>query len=361
MINSIKNICIFSSISIKYYYFVDNHYLNQSMASFTEDTNDSAQVSKFKLYRNGALALIGLAVAYLAYQQYIQAQVQVSQIQLNSEEIKTINTDLGRLRDDIQDNRTGIQEKQQKIDELKAQLDAVKNEAKKQSEERQNAIVESLQKQISQLSAEKEQLQNRLNKTIGEYETKITSFQKIVKQKDSIIAGQRTTIGQLEVVLAQKQNEVKKLEFELNETNDVIESLEDKLHVTITDVSFYANGFDDTDDDLNSTKNKKNITELGIFYSLSREIKTNEKILVELSLPNQKIIGKKEFTNKDIDDIQKQAKQNGVERPLSIKIQKGSFDVPLKINFYVKVGSHKQRLFLIDSKLIPAIRTKKLL
>ncbi|PAC29874.1 hypothetical protein [Flectobacillus sp. BAB-3569] len=96
-----------------------------------------------------------------------------------------------------------------------------------------------------------------------------------------------------------------------------------------------------------------------MFYSLSREIRNAEHILVELSLGNQRIIGKKEFSSKDIEEIQKQSKQNGVERPLSIKIQKGSFDVPLKINFYVKVGSHKQRLFLIDSKVIPAIKSKK--
>lgn len=326
------------------------------MTSFVPNSESS---KKSKTIRNSVIAGAGLLLGYFLYHQYIQAQIQVSQMQMNTEEIKTINTDLGRLREDIQDNRDGIQEKQRKIDELKQQLETAQKENKEQSEEQRRELVQLLQRQINQLSKEKDELQVRLNKTIGEYETKISSFQKIIKQKDSIISGQNTTIHQLEDVLAQKQNEVKKLEFELKETNDVIESLDDKLHVTITDVSFYANGFDDADDDLNNSNNKKKITEVGVFYSLSREIREAEHILVELSLGNQKIIGKKEFSSKDIEEIQKQSKQNGVERPLSVKIQKGAFDVPLKINFYVKVGSHKQRLFLIDSKVIPTIKSKK--
>ena len=99
---------------------------------------------------------------------------------------------------------------------------------------------------------------------------------------------------------------------------------------------------------------------MGIYYSLSRTLKSNERLVAELSLPNKAVVGKKEFTSQDIANIEKASEKSGVDRPLSIKIQKGSFDVPLKINFYIKAGSGEKHTFLIDSKLITDVKAKQI-
>jgi len=44
---------------------------------------------------------------------------------------------------------------------------------------------------------------------------------------------------------------------------------------------------------------------------------------------------------------------------MGIKIQKKAFDIPLKINFYIKVGVGEKYAFLIDSKLISDLKTKQ--
>jgi chromosome segregation ATPase len=303
-------------------------------------------------------------VIYLFYSQFSQlsqSALQVSQIQLNSEEIKTINTDLERLRDDIKDNRANIQEKQKKIDDLQAKLESIKSEQSAESEQERTAMMTLLKKQIAQLATDKAKLQAQMTKTIGEYEVRITNFQKILRDKDSIIASQKSTIQDLESAIAIKKAEVNELQVELRQTDEVLDILDNKIHLTITDVGLYSNGFDDADNELADTRNKKDISEMGIFYALSRELKTSERLMIELSLPNKSVIGKKEFSRQDLEAIEKQAKINGVERPLSIKVQKGSFGVPLKVNFYIKTGNSngQQRTFLIDSKLIMDLKAKQ--
>ena len=64
-------------------------------------------------------------------------------------------------------------------------------------------------------------------------------------------------------------------------------------------------------------------------------------------------------TKQDIENIEKQAEKSGVDRPMSIKIQKGSFDTPLKVNFYIKAGAGEKHTFLIDSKLITDLKAKQ--
>ena len=71
-------------------------------------------------------------------------------------------------------------------------------------------------------------------------------------------------------------------------------------------------------------------------------------------------MGKKEFNRQDIENIEKQSEKSGVDRPMSIKIQKGSFDMPLKVNFYVKAGTSEVHTFLIDSKLITDLKAKQI-
>ena len=98
---------------------------------------------------------------------------------------------------------------------------------------------------------------------------------------------------------------------------------------------------------------------MGIFYSLSRKLQSNEKLIAELTLPNSAIVGKKEFSKQDIENIEKQSEKSGVDRPMSIKIQKGAFDTPLKVNFYIKAGAGEKHTFLIDSKLITDLKAKQ--
>ena len=58
--------------------------------------------------------------------------------------------------------------------------------------------------------------------------------------------------------------------------DDILNILDNKIHVTVTMVGFYSNGFDDADNELLDSKNKKVISEMGIFYSLSRKLQGNE-------------------------------------------------------------------------------------
>ena len=328
-----------------------------SLQNSSEDNNPKSTV-----LRNGLLIALLLGVTYLFYNQFGQnkkTDLQVSQIENNSEEIRTINTDLARLRDDIKENRTKIREKEQKIEKLQAKLeDVLKTQVNRNDEER-SEMMALLKKQIAQLSVDKTRLQAQMTKTIGEYELRISNFQKILHEKDSLIAYQRNTIQDLESTVSIKKAEVSELQAELKNTDEVLDILDNKIHVTITNVGFYANGFDDADNELEDTRNKKDISEMGIYYSLSRTLKSNERLVAELSLPNKAVVGKKEFTSQDIENIEKASEKSGVDRPLSIRIQKGSFDVPLKVNFYIKAGSGEKHTFLIDSKLITDVKAKQ--
>ena len=78
-----------------------------------------------------------------------------------------------------------------------------------------------------------------------------------------------------------------------------------------------------------------------------------------MTLPNSAVVGKKEFSKQDIENIEKQAEKSGVDRPMSIKIQKDAFDTPLKVNFYIKAGVDEKHTFLIDSKLITDLKAKQ--
>lgn len=326
--------------------------------SENSDSDSSNQV----LLRNGLLGLLLLGVLYLFYNQFGQnkkTDLQVSQIQMNAEEIKMINTDLERLRDDIKDNRTNIQEKQKKIDELQTKLEKISTEQTAKNDEERATMMALLRKQIAQLSVDKTKLQAQMTKTIGEYEVRIANFQKILQEKDSIISYQKNTIQDLESTVAIKKAEFNELQGELKQTDEILDILDNKIHVTVTNVGFYANGFDDADNELSDTKNKKDVAEMGIYYALSRKLKSNERLITELTLPNNAIVGKREFNSKDIENIEKQSDKSGVDRPLSIRVQKGAFDVPMKVNFYIKVGSGEKRTFLIDSKLITDLKAKQ--
>jgi hypothetical protein len=318
--------------------------------------------SKSTIVRNGIVVALLMGVIYLFYNQFGQnkkTDLQVSQIELNSEEIKAINTDLVRLRDDIKENRSNIKEKELKIEKLQAKLENVlKNQSNKDDDDR-SEMMALLKKQIAQLSVDKTRLQAQMTKTIGEYELRITNFQKILHEKDSLIAYQRNTIQDLESTVSIKKAEVNELQGELKNTDEILDILDNKIHVTITNVGFYANGFDDADNELEDTRNKKDISEMGIYYSLSRALKSNERLVAELILPNRAVVGKKEFSSQDIENIEKASEKSGVDRPLSIKIQKGSFDTPMKVNFYIKAGSGEKHTFLIDSKLITDVKAKQ--
>jgi hypothetical protein len=71
--------------------------------------------------------------------------------------------------------------------------------------------------------------------------------------------------------------------------------LNNKIHVTVTNEGFYSNGFDVADKELSDPTNKKEILETGIFCSLSRKLRSNEKLIAKLTLPNS-VISEKEFT-----------------------------------------------------------------
>ncbi len=332
------------------------------MSSFQNSSENNSDNYKQSWIRNGLLGLLLLGVIYLFYTQFGQnkkTDLTVSQIQMNAEEIKTINTDLQRLRDDIKDNRTNIQEKQKKIDALQAKLERVYTQQNNRDDSDRDAMMTLLKKQIAQLSVDKTRLQAQMTKTIGEYEVRIADFQKILQEKDSIITYQKNAIQDLESNVAIKKAEVNELQGELKETDDILNILDNKIHVTVTNVGFYSNGFDDADNELSDSKNKKDISEMGIFYSLSRKLQSNEKLIAELTLPNSAVVGKKEFTRADIENIEKQSEKSGVDRPMSIRIQKGSFDMPLKVNFYIKAGIGEKHTFLIDSKLITDLKAKQ--
>jgi chromosome segregation ATPase len=332
------------------------------MSSFQNPSENNSDTSKQSWLRNGLLGLLLMGVIYLFYTQFGQnkkTDLTVSQIQMNAEEIKTINTDLQRLREDIKDNRTNIQEKQKKIDALQAKLEKVYTQQNTQDDRERETMMALLKKQIAQLSVDKTRLQAQMTKTIGEYEVRIADFQKILQEKDSIITYQRNAIQDLESNVAIKKAEVNELQGELKETDDILNILDNKIHVTVTNVGFYSNGFDDADNELSDSKNKKDISEMGIFYSLSRKLQSNEKLIAELTLPNSAVVGKKEFTKQDIENIEKQSEKSGVDRPMSIRIQKGSFDTPLKVNFYIKAGAGEKHTFLIDSKLITDLKAKQ--
>ena len=332
------------------------------MSSFQNSTENNSENSKQSWLRNGLLGLLLIGVLYLFYTQFGQnrkTDLTVSQIQMNVEEIKTINTDLQRLREDIKDNRTNIQEKQKRIDALQDKLENVYSQQNVRDDSEREAMMALLKKQIAQLSVDKTRLQAQMTKTIGEYEVRIADFQKILQEKDSIITYQKNAIQDLESNVAIKKAEVNELQGELKETDDILNILDNKIHVTVTNVGFYSNGFDDADNELLDSKNKKDISEMGIFYSLSRKLQTNEKLIAELTLPNSAIVGKKEFTRQDLENIEKQAEKSGVDRPMSIKIQKGAFDTPLKVNFYIKAGVGEKHTFLIDSKLITDLKAKQ--
>jgi chromosome segregation ATPase len=318
--------------------------------------------SKSTWVRNGLLVALLMGVIYLFYNQFGQnkkTDLQVSQIELNSEEIKAINTDLVRLRDDIKENRSNIKEKEAKIEKLQLKLENVLKSQSNRNDEDRSEMMALLKKQIAQLSVDKTRLQAQMTKTIGEYELRISNFQKILHEKDSLIAYQKNAIQDLESTVSIKKAEVNELQSELKNTDEILDILDNKIHVTITNVGFYSNGFDDADNELEDTRNKKDIAEMGIYYSLSRALKSNEKLVAEVSLPNKAVVGKKEFTSQDIANIEKQSEKSGVDRPLSIKIQKGSFDTPLKVNFYIKAGSGEKHTFLIDSKLITDVKAKQ--
>ncbi len=330
-----------------------------SLQNSSENNSDNANQSWL---RNGLLGLLLMGVLYLFYTQFGQnkkTDLTVSQIQMNAEEIKAINTDLVRLRDDIKDNRTNIQEKQKKIDALQAKLERVYTQQNARDDNEQETMMALLKKQIAQLSVDKTRLQAQMTKTIGEYEVRIADFQKILQEKDSIITYQRNAIQDLESNVAIKKAEVNELQGELKETDDILNILDNKIHVTVTNVGFYSNGFDDADNELSDSKNKKDISEMGIFYSLSRKLQNNEKLIAELTLTNSAVVGKKEFSKQDIENIEKQSEKSGVDRPMSIKIQKGSLDTPLKLNFYIKAGAGEKHTFLIDSKLITDLKAKQ--
>lgn len=332
------------------------------MSSFQNSPENNSGNTRQSWIRNGLLGFLLIGVLYLFYTQFGQnkkTDLTVSQIQMNAEEIKTINTDLQRLRDDIKDNRSNIQEKQKKIDDLQAKLEKAYTQQNTQDDNERVTMMTLLKKQIAQLSVDKTRLQAQMTKTIGEYEVRIADFQKILQEKDSIITYQKNAIQDLESNVAIKKAEVSELKGELKETDEILNILANKIHVTVTNVSFYSNGFDDADNELLDSKNKKNISEMGIFYSLSRKLQGNEKLIAELTLPNSAIVGKKEFTRQDIENIEKQSEKNGVDRPMSIKIQKGSFDTPLKVNFYIKAGIGEKHTFLIDSKLITDLNSKR--
>jgi chromosome segregation ATPase len=332
------------------------------MSSFQNSSENNSDTSKQSWLRNGLLGLLLMGVLYLFYTQFGQnkkTDLTVSQIQMNAEEIKTINTDLQRLRDDIKDNRTDIQGKQKKIDALQAKLEKVYMQQNSRDDSEREAMMALLKKQIAQLSVDKTRLQAQMTKTIGEYEVRIADFQKILQEKDSIITYQKNAIQDLESNVAIKKAEVNELQGELKETDDILNILDNKIHVTVTNVGFYSNGFDDADNELSDSKNKKDISEMGIFYSLSRKLQSNEKLIAELTLPNSAVVGKKEFTRADIENIEKQSEKSGVDRPMSIRIQKGSFDTPLKVNFYIKAGAGEKHTFLIDSKLITDLKAKQ--
>ena len=55
------------------------------------------------------------------------------------------------------------------------------------------------------------------------------------------------------------------MQGELKETDDILNILDNKIHVTVMDIDFYANGFDDADNELSDSKNKKDISEMRIF------------------------------------------------------------------------------------------------
>ena len=332
------------------------------MSSLQNSSENNSDTSKQSWLRNGLLGLLLLGVIYLFYTQFGQnkkTDLTVSQIQMNAEEIKTINTDLQRLRDDIKDNRTNINEKQKKIDALQAKLERVYTQQNTRDDNDRETMMALLKKQIAQLSVDKTRLQAQMTKTIGEYEVRIADFQKILQEKDSIITYQKNAIQDLESNVAIKKAEVNELQGELKETDDILNILDNKIHVTVTNVGFYSNGFDDADNELSDSKNKKDISEMGIFYSLSRKLQSNEKLIAELTLPNSAVVGKKEFTKADIENIEKQSEKSGVDRPMSIRIQKGSFDTPLKVNFYIKAGAGEKHTFLIDSKLITDLKAKQ--
>lgn len=332
------------------------------MSSFQNSSENNSDNVKQSWVRNGLLGLLLMGVLYLFYTQFGQnkkTDLTVSQIQMNAEEIKTINTDLQRLRDDITDNRTNIQEKQKKIDALQAKLEKVYTQQNTRDDSERETMMALLKKQIAQLSVDKTRLQAQMTKTIGEYEVRIADFQKILQEKDSIITYQKNAIQDLESNVAIKKAEVTELQGELKETDDILNILDNKIHVTVTNVGFYSNGFDDADNELSDSKNKKDISEMGIFYSLSRKLQSNEKLIAELTLPNSAVVGKKEFTRQDIENIEKQSEKSGVDRPMSIRIQKGSFDTPLKVNFYIKAGLGEKHTFLIDSKLITDLKAKQ--
>ena len=332
------------------------------MSSFQNSSENNSDNYKQSWLRNGLLGLLLIGVLYLFYTQFGQnkkTDLTVSQIQMNAEEIKTINTDLQRLRDDIKDNRTNIQEKQKKIDALQAKLERVYTQQNTRDDSERETMMALLKKQIAQLSVDKTRLQAQMTKTIGEYEVRIADFQKILQEKDSIITYQKNAIQDLESNVAIKKAEVNELQGELKETDDILNILDNKIHVTVTNVGFYSNGFDDADNELSDSKNKKDISEMGIFYSLSRKLQSNEKLIAELTLPNSAVVGKKEFTRQDIENIEKQSEKSGVDRPMSIKIQKGSLDIPLKVNFYIKAGAGEKHTFLIDSKLITDLKAKQ--
>jgi chromosome segregation ATPase len=332
------------------------------MSLFQNSSDNGSDTSKPSWLRNGLLGALLMGVLYLFYTQFGQnkkTDLQVSQIQMNSEEIKAINTDLQRLRDDIKDNRTNIEAKQKKIDALQAKLERVSTEQNTRTDREAETMMALLKKQIAQLSVDKTRLQAQMTKTIGEYEVRIANFQKILQEKDSLIISQKNIIQDLESNVAIKKAEVNELQGELRETDDVLNILDNKIHVTVTNVGFYSNGFDDADNELADSKNKKDISEMGIFYSLSRKLQSNEKLIAELTLPNSAVVGKKEFTKADIENIEKQSEKSGVDRPMSIKIQKGSFDTPLKVNFYIKAGLGEKHTFLIDSKLITDLKAKQ--
>ncbi len=332
------------------------------MSSFQNSSENNSDNTNQSWLRNGLLGLLLMGVLYLFYTQFGQnkkTDLTVSQMQMNAEEIKTINIDLQRLRDDIKDNRSNIQEKQKKIDALQAKLEKVYIQQNSRNDDERETMLAMLKKQIAQLSVDKTRLQAQMTKTIGEYELRITDFQKILQEKDSLITYQKNVIQDLESNVAIKKAEVNELQGELRETDDILNILDNKIHVTVTNVGFYSNGFDDADNELSDSKNKKDISEMGIFYSLSRKLQSNEKLIAELTLPNSAVVGKKEFTKQDIENIEKQSEKSGVDRPMSIKIQKGSFDTPLKVNFYIKAGLGEKHTFLIDSKLITDLKAKQ--
>jgi chromosome segregation ATPase len=325
-----------------------------------EERTTQSNTSRNNILLSILVGILLLSAGYLFYNQYNQSKIQFKQNESNAEKIKEINTDLAKLRVDIQEDRTNLKQKDAKIEVLTKKLDVLRSQNDAQKNGDKLALVNLLSKQISQLKVDKEKIQNQLSQAIVSYESKIASFQKIIRQKDSLMTGQKNSIEELEGIIAQKQGEVKKLELTLRETGDILQSLDDPIHVTITNVKFYANGFDDIDEDLSDTRKKKDITEVGVFYSLSRELKSNEKIVAEIKrVIDNTMIGKKEFGASDLAEIQKQAKESGMDRPLSVRIQRGAFDVPMKVNFYIKAGNSNQKTYLIDSKFVLNTKAKQ--